>query len=87
MTESKGEPTGFLAGKRYRRMALAQHVMVVAVFDLEVGDWSAYIDAVPGNDHAAEWGSVVDHGDKIPKDVAAVLFPGLAADKGLKWRE
>jgi hypothetical protein len=87
MTEPRGCPKGFLAGKEYRRRALARHVMVVAVFDREVGDWSAYIDAVPGIDHGSEWGAVVDYGDKIPKDMAAMLFPLLAADKGLVWRE
>ncbi len=87
MSESKGEPKGFLAGKQYRKVALARCVMVVAVFDREVGDWAAYIDAILGNDHSLEWGAVVDHGVKLPKELAAVLFPSLAADKGLKWRE
>lgn len=86
MTEPKGGPKGFLVGKEYRRRSLARRIMAVAVFDRDVGDWSAYIDAVPGIDHGAEWGSVADHGDKLPKDVAAVLFPSLAADKGLRWR-
>lgn len=87
MSESKGEPKGFLAGKQYRRRALARRVMAVAVFDREVGDWAAYIDAIPGNDHSEEWGEVVDHGVKLSKELAEVLFPSLAADKGLMWRE
>jgi hypothetical protein len=82
-----GEPKGFLSGKQYRKMPLARKVMVVAVFDREVGDWAAYIDAIPGEDHDKEWGAVVDRGVKLPKALAAVLFPSLAEDKGLKWRE
>jgi len=87
MTEPRGSPKGFLAGKEYRRRALSRRVMAVAVLDRGVGDWAAYIDAVPGIDHGAEWGAVVDYGDKLPGDVAAALFPLLAADRGLAWRE
>jgi hypothetical protein len=82
-----GEPTGFLSGKEYRRIPLARCVMVVAVFDRQIGDWAAYVDTIPGDDHSKEWGAVVDHGMKISKALAAVLFPSLAEDKGLRWRD
>ena len=74
-------------GKKHQRYVLARRVMAVAVYDEEVGDWAAYIDAVPGNNHSEEWQEVVDYGLKLPKRVAEVLFPVLAANEKLEWRD
>lgn len=73
--------------KRYDRYILARRVMAVASYDEEVGDWAAYIDAVPGSNHDEEWREVVDRGLKLPKRLAEVMFPALAANEKLKWRD
>ncbi len=67
------------------KVALAARVLAVAVINLDVGDWAAYIDAVPGLDHAAEAPEVGLHGNKLPKKIAEFLFSGIA--KTYKWRE
>jgi hypothetical protein len=60
---------------------LAQHVLAVARIKHTdrttgwFGDWSAYIDAVPGVSHKDEWMEVLMSGEKLPEDVARLLFP------------
>ena len=54
--------------------ALSQRVLAVATTRIE-GAWSAYIDAVPGMNHAEEEAEVLAHGNKLPEQVARVLFP------------
>lgn len=61
---------------------LAFDVIVVAV-EGAVGDWAAYIGAVPGDNHEHEWMKVRDRGSKLRKEVAEVLFPDF---KKLRWR-
>ena len=80
---TKGE---FEPGKKHLKYALARRVMAVASYDEEVGDWAAYIDAIPGHDHDEEWKAVLDSGIKLPQRIAEVLFPSLAEDENLKWR-
>ena len=53
---------------------LASRVLVVAVPRVECA-WSAYCDAVPGQDHRHEYDAVMAHGAKLPEAVARVLFP------------
>ena len=80
---------------------LAQHVLAVAlVKHVEAttgwcGDWAAYIDAVPGMNHREEWIEVLAHGEKLPADVAQLLFPEVEVlncereERGLRtihWR-
>ena len=60
----------------YVVLALARRVLAVAKFNVRVGDWSAYIDAVPGEKHNVEWLAVSQDGSKIPRDVAIALFGG-----------
>lgn len=60
-----------------QRHALAMRVLAVAT-TREEGAWCAYADAVPGIRHDLEQRGVLDHGDKLPEDVARVLFPGFA---------
>lgn len=75
------------SGKKHVKYVLARRVMAVASYDEEVGDWAAYIDAVSGMCHDDEMQAVVDHGLKLPKRLAEVMFPALAANEKLKWRD
>ena len=61
-----------------RRVALASRVLVVARTRIE-GAWSAYCDAVPGDNHGREQAAVLQHGDKVPEPVARCLFPEFLA--------
>lgn len=58
------------------RQILARRVAVVAVGGA-IGDWAAYIDAVPGIDHTKEINQVRLGGQKLPKEIAIVIFPEL----------
>jgi hypothetical protein len=55
--------------------ALAARVLVVAVG--RVDGWTAYCDAVEGEDHDAEAPGVARNGAKLPQSVACLLFPQL----------
>ena len=57
-----------------RLHALASKVLVVAKTRVE-GTWSAYCDAVPGDNHELEVDEVLKRGDKMPEYIARVLFP------------
>ena len=59
-----------------RTHALARRVLVVACTRIE-GTWSAYCDAVPGDNHLMERDAVLANGDKLIEEVARVLFPIL----------
>jgi hypothetical protein len=63
---------------------LCRRVLAVATKGA-VGDWAAYIDAVPGHNHEREAVDVADNGDKLPQAFAEVLFPDLA--KEYRWRD
>lgn len=56
--------------------ALDMKVIAVVVANLAVGDWTAYIGAVPGEHHNLEWESVKHHGEKLPQHVAEAIFKG-----------
>ena len=58
------------------RRALASRVLVVATTRVECA-WAAYIDAVPGLNHALEQDAVVRHGGKLDEWLARCLFPWL----------
>ena len=68
-----------MESKVIARRALAMRVLAVAV-EGNMGDWAAYIDSVPGNDHAAEEQSVAKRGSKLNETVAMSLFPALDAE-------
>jgi hypothetical protein len=57
-----------------RFYALSSKVLVVSRTRIECA-WRAYIDAVPGMNHADEYEEVLSHGDALPEHVARVLFP------------
>jgi len=61
---------------RVRRHALATRVLAVATTRAE-GTWTAYIDAVPGEDHRVEQYAVLLHGTKLSEEIARVLFPSF----------
>lgn len=63
--------------------ALDKNVIAVAVKGC-VGDWAAYIGAVPGINHYVEWHRVAERGNKLYKPVAEAIFPEF---KELRWRD
>ncbi len=65
-------------GRNVRYIALSPRVLAVAREGAREDDWAAYIDAVPGKDHRVEWVAVMDCGNKLPKEVAEILFPDFA---------
>ena len=67
-----------------RYVALSMKVLAVAKANEGVGDWAAYIDAVPGYKHSEEYIDVLENGEKLPKDIAEKLFPDYA--EKFVWR-
>jgi len=63
--------------------ALDQRVLAVAV-EGAIGDWAAYIGAVPGDDHEEEASLIAKYGTKLAVELAELLFPGW---KRLKYRQ
>lgn len=63
-------------------VVLDTRVIAVAI-EGEAHDWAAYIGAVEGNNHSQEYKEVAEHGNKLPKYVAEILFPDF---KKLSWR-
>jgi len=70
-------------GKKVRWIALHTKVIAVAV-EGSIGDWTAYIADVPGENHDREWQKVASEGAKLRFDVAEVLFPDFA--QKFSWR-
>ena len=73
-----------LSEKETRCRVLDSKVIAVASATKAVGDWSAYIGAVPGRNHQEEWEKVAEEGSKLPYEVARVLFPSF--DRAYTWR-
>ncbi len=65
--------------------ALDRRVLVVAVINDNVGDWNAYIGAVPGIKHDHEYAEVAKTGSKLPLPIARLIFP--EATSLYKWRD
>lgn len=61
-----------------RHVPLSRRVLAVAVVNEEVGDWAAYVDAVPGINHSEEWQEVASGGSKLPESIASLLFGSIA---------
>ena len=70
--------------KLYIIRALDRTVLVVASVTKMVGDWSCYVRAVKGYNHEEEWKGVLDHGDKLDRRIASLLFPDIALK--YSWR-
>jgi hypothetical protein len=64
--------------------ALSSKVLAVASVNTDVGDWSAYIDAVQGENHDVEVLKVADEGAKLSHDIARILFPNV--NQKYRWR-
>ena len=64
--------------------ALSSKVLVVAVINEDIRDWAAFIDAVPGMSYEQEKAEVARVGNKIPYEIAKILFPQIASE--FKWR-
>lgn len=56
--------------------ALDSKVLTVAVHRLDAPEaWTAYIGAVPGQSHQREVDQVYERGNKLPENLARVIFP------------
>lgn len=66
--------------------ALAARVMVFAIVNVSVGDWTAYIDAVPGKNHDEEFVQLLEKrmSTKLSYDIAKIIFPYF--DSKYRWR-
>jgi len=66
--------------------ALAIKVLTFAVANVSVGDWAAYIDAVPGIDHDKEFDQLLKkrRSAKLSHDIAKIIFPSY--DEKYRWR-
>jgi len=64
--------------------ALASRVLVVAVINDDIKDWAAFIDAVPGKNHEQEKAEVARVGNKLPFEIAKLIFPQIASE--FQWR-
>ena len=67
-----------------RYISLASRVLAVATLG-DIEDWTAYVDAVRGESHDNEVMEVTKYGEKLPFEIAKILFPEIAAK--YKWRE
>ena len=55
------------------------HMVVASAQTRIEGKWAAYIGAVCGKNHDVEFLQVLENGDKLPKEIAIVLFPEFAS--------
>ena len=75
-----------MSGRQVFHRALAQRVLVVAVVNEDVGDWTAYIDAVPGENHYREAADVASNGTKVSEQIAHIVFPYMKEQRYV-WRQ
>lgn len=80
-----GYKEGELTLEKFHTKALSPRVLVVAVVNKYTLDWSAYIDAVPGNNHEEEYVQVANSGSKLDHTFAKILFPIL--EQKYCWRD
>ena len=80
LVEATVEAQGYVELTRTVRIAMARDVLVVAVPG-QIGDWAAYIGAVPGKNHDNEEEEVARTGAKMRKLFAVTMFPNLDPDK------
>ena len=68
----------------YNWKPLASKVIICASVNIAVGDWTVYIDAVPGKNNMNEWKEVARNGTKVDQAVGEYYF---AKYKGVfRWR-
>jgi len=80
-----GDKEGELALEKFHTKTLSPRVLVVAVVNKHTLEWSAYIDAVPGNNHEEEYVHVANTGSKLDHTFAKILFPIL--ERKYCWRD
>jgi hypothetical protein len=66
--------------RRHEYRALDSKVLAVAVQGGHPLEWAAYIGAVPGENHLAEYEAVYRHGSKLSEKVAQAIFPYFATE-------
>ena len=56
---------------------LASRVMTFAVANRSIGDWAAYIDVIPGENHDKEFDQLLEKREstKLSYDIAKIIFP------------
>ncbi len=66
---------------------LASKVMTIAIANISVGDWAAYIDAVPGENHDEEFNQLLEKrgSTKLPYEIAKIIYPYY--DNKYVWRK
>ena len=64
-------------GRKVEVKALDSKVLAIAI-EWTSGDWTAYINAVPGKSHADEWEHAMQHGSRLDKKIAFAIFPNWA---------
>jgi hypothetical protein len=65
--------------------ALDKKVLAIAVINTKIGDWSAYIGAVPGINHEREKEEMMGTSTKLDKRIAMILFGAIT--EGYRWRD
>lgn len=67
--------------------ALASRVMTIAVANITVGYWAAYIDAVPGENHDEEFDQLLEErrSVKLSYEIAKIIYP--CYDGKYVWRK
>jgi len=65
--------------------ALDKRVLAISVINTEVGDWSAYIGAVPGKNHEQEKYEIAETASKLDERIARLIFGDIAAR--YRWRD
>lgn len=86
-----------LSGIEHTWYPLDAHVLAVLVINHTLGDWKAYIGAVPGIKHSEEWREVANRGAAMHRVTARALFERhlavsntereLAGQERLRWRD
>ena len=66
--------------RRHEYRALDSKVLAVAVQGGHPSEWAAYIGAVPGVNHRAEYEEVYRHGTKLSEEVAKAIFSDFATE-------
>lgn len=68
-------------------MPLGIRVMAFAVANVTVGDWAAYVDVVPGEDHDKEFRQLLEkrESSKLSYEIAKIIFPYF--DNKYAWRK
>ena len=67
-------------GRKVEVKALDCKVLAIAIEWTNLKAWTAYINAVLGKDHEAEWEEAMHHGSRLDESVAKAIFPDWKAE-------